>query len=402
MERPKINTMDIASIIKAVLTSAEDQTGRTMSDLQPGDQLIGRVLKVQSDGRVLMDLGGRRALARIGFSVQSGQFLPLQVVENGSVLHLQIEQASTGGKTGVPLPNTDFQAVFSPAEREKLVGTVQRLIAQTETGSAKYRLPDGVNSALTRLISLFEPAPVSSNAKVLSQWVKSAVEDSGLFLEKKLGEVVTVSRDAQVAASDTESTGSVARAIITRDIKSQLLLLRQFLQPSAEQTVLMDKLDAKSAVFLRHAVDQLLGHITSQQDRAIPRATDGETPQVFVHTFQVEDKKNPLRLKVYYPRKKAQSKGTVPHRIALLLDLDRLGPLRVDLSMQSRVLQIRFYAAHQRALDLIQPEVVSVSDALTGYFEHVAIDCVVSREKIVGFEKEDVEGTGGGRIDLSV
>ncbi len=424
--------MDIASIIKAVLTSGEERPGRPITDLQPGDRLIGRVIKAESDGRVLMDLGGRQALARIGFSVQSGQTLPLQVVENGSVLHLKVEQAPEDGKTGAQLPIADFHEVLNPSEREKLTGLMQRLMARFTATSTKNTLPEVIKNALVQVNRLFEPAPVDAPVRELSLWIKGAVEDRGMLLEKKIGDMVTASRVIPEAIRDTTATGGrpvpenvgdntvtgkrttpeavredmaadrVPRTVVTRDAKSQLLILRQFLQPGGGQTVLLDHLDGKSAAFMRHAVDQLLGHIETQQEFAIPRSADGELPQVFVHTMQLPDQKHPLRLKVYYPKKAGRSKGKRPHRIALLLDMDRLGPLRVDLSMQERLLQISFYASGQKAMDLIRTDVESVSEALTGYFDQVAIDCFVSREKIAAFEKEDAAGAGSGRIDLSV
>ncbi len=394
--------MDISSIIKAVLTSGEDRTGRGMADLQPGDRLIGRVLKVESDGRVLMDLGGSQALARIGFSVQSGQTLPLQVVENGSVLHLQIDPTGAGDKSRVPLPTSDFQMVLSPSDREQLIRMVKGLVEPSASTPSKSALPESIRSALIRVVSLFEPVPVESTVRELSQWVKAEVEDRGLLLEKKLGEVTAESRAGRDPDGEKTALNHLTRAIITRDAKSQLLILRQFLQSKGDRSPLTEKLDVKSATFLRHAVDQLLVHIETQQEHAIPRWADGESQQVFVHTMHLPEQKNPLKLKVYYPRKEGDSGGKGPHRIALLLDMDRLGPLRVDLSMQERILRVVFYTAHQKTLDLIGDEVTTVSDSLSGLFEHVAVDCFMSRDKIVDFEIEDAKESGGGRIDLSV
>jgi len=394
--------MDISSIIKAVLTPGEDRTGQGMADLQPGDRLIGRVLRVENDGRVLMDLGGSRALARLGFSVQPGQSLPLQVVENGAVLHLQVEVAPTGGKTSVPLPTSDFHKVLSPTDREELIGIVRRMVDRTAPISSKNILPESVKSALARVITLFEPLPLESSTREISQWIKGAVEDRGLLMEKRLGEVAAESRAVSDATNEKLSPTPTTRAIITRDVKSQLLIVRQFLQSTGGQMPLADKLDATSVAFLRQTVNQLLGHIESQQDLAIPRWADGDSQQVFVHTLHLQNQENPLNLKVYYPRKEGRSGSKGPHRIALLLDMDRLGPLRIDLSMQDRMLQVVFFTAHQKAQEFIELEVQSVSDTLSAYFDHVTVDCFVSKDKITGFKEEDVKGTGGGRIDLNV
>lgn len=397
-----IDTMDIASIIKAVLTSGDEQPGRGTTELQPGDRLTGRVLRVEQDGKVLMDLGGSRALARLGFPVQAGQNLPLQVVENGAVLHLQVDPAKTGGKPAAALPTPNFDQALTPSDRDQLIGLVRQLIGRPTPTPPQHGLPDGVKDALVRMMSLFEPVPVEAAARDLSKWVKSAVEDRGLLLEKKLGEVVSESRPGTDPLSEKAMQHQLTRAIITRDVKSQLLMLRHYLQSPGEQAHVMEKLDAKSAAFLRHAVGQLLGHIEAQQELALPRWADGEAQQVFIHTLALQEQENPLKLKIYYPRREGRTGTKGPHRIALLLNMDHLGLLRVDLSMQDRMLQVVFYTAHQKALDLIGTEAKSVSDSLTGLFDHVAVDCFISRDKIADFDNEDVKRGGGGRIDLSV
>ena len=394
--------MDITSIIKAVLTPGEGRSGQQTTDLHPGDRLIGRVLRVENDGKALMDLGGNRALARIGFPVHAGQTLQLQVVENGSLLHLQVEPASAEGKKDIPLPNVDFQKALPSSDRERLVGLARRLIVVPATTPSKSDLPDGVKFALTRIITLFEPVPLESPIQKLSQWIKGIVDDSGTLFEKKLSDAATASNLFPDQGSEKEPSVNHIRTVITRDVKSQLVSLRQFLPSSSEQKLLPEKLDAESVAFLRKSIDRLLGHIESQQDRAVARWADGESQQVFVHTLQLPDQKRPVQLKMYYPKKEASSCGNGRHRIALLLDMDRLGSVRVDLAMQERMLKITIYVEHLRTLDLMQDEVKSVTASLSGIFEHVSADIIISREKIVAFEKEDANKTGGGGIDLSV
>lgn len=397
--------MDITSIIKAVLTHGEDKPGREVTDWQPGDRLTGRVLRLESDGKVLMDLGGSRALARVGFPVRAGQVLPLEVVENEAVLHLQVEPASTGRKMPVSLPKSDFSRVLQPSEQERLAGMVRRLTVPTSAaGSPKNELPEGVKSALTRILTLFEPVPVEAAPQKISQWIKGAVEDRGMLLEKKLAETAGTDRAPTRPESEKSAPVPPPRIIITKDVKSQLLMLRRLLPSSDEptQTLLTEKLNIKSAAFLRQTVDRLLGHIESQQERAVARWADGETQQIFIHTLALQDPKSPVQLKIYYPAKQGRSGGSGQHRIALLLDMDRLGPVRIDLAMQDRMLQIIFYVGHQKALDLMKPEVESVSRALAGFFDHVSIDLLISKQKIVNFDTEDGKGPERGRIDLTI
>jgi hypothetical protein len=395
--------MDITSIIKAVLTPGEERPGFEISDLQPGARLTGRVLRLESDGKVLMDLGGRRALAQVGFAVRAGQTLPLQVVENGPLLHLQVEPPTTGGKTAIPLPKADFSQVLQPREQDRVVALVRQLIDPSSPATpSRNELPESVKSALIRMVSLFEPLPMAADPQQISRWVQHAVEDSGLLFEKKMGDAAEAGVPSPLPGDEKEPPSAPVRILITRDAKSQLLVLRQMLPTTDEQTELTEKLNAKSAGFLRQIVDRLLTHIESRQEQAVSRWADGGNQQIFVHTLQLPDQRNPVQLKIYYPRKEERPGDDRQHRVALLLDMDRLGPVRIDLAMLGRMLQITFYVAHQKAMERMQPEVASVSRALDGLFDHVAVDLFVSRQKIRQFEKEDVQGPEGGGVDLNI
>lgn len=395
--------MDITSIIKAVLTTGEERPKGELGDLQPGARLIGRVLRLESDGKVLMDLGGKRALAQVGFAVRPGQTLALQVVENEPLLHLQVEPPATGGKPAVPLPKADFSQVLQPGEQEKVVALVRQLIDPSSPATpSKSELPASVKSALIRMVSLFEPLPMEADPQKISQWVQHAVEDSGMLFEKKLGDAAEAGNPSPLPGNEKEPPAPPVRIIITKDAKSQLLVLRQWLPSTDEQTDLTEKLNPKSAGFLRQAVDRLLTHIESRQEQAVSRWAHGGNQQIFVHALQLPDQRTPVQLKIYYPRKEEKPGDNRQHRVALLLDMDRLGPVRIDLAMLGRMLQITFYVAHQKSMERMAPEVETVSRALAGLFDHVAVDLFVSRQEIRQFEEEDVQGPEGGGVDLSI
>ena len=104
--------MDFPALIKAVLAPMETQiSGDALRNLKPGDKLTGRVLSVESDGRALVDLGRSRVLAQITFAVKPDELLNLQVVDNGAILHFQVERPeSVSGK--IATPHFDFSQVL--------------------------------------------------------------------------------------------------------------------------------------------------------------------------------------------------------------------------------------------------------------------------------------------------
>ena len=59
--------MDLAGIIKAIVAHRTGQGDTTLTGLVPGDRLTGKVVRIENDGGVLMDLKGVRVSAQVGF-----------------------------------------------------------------------------------------------------------------------------------------------------------------------------------------------------------------------------------------------------------------------------------------------------------------------------------------------
>jgi hypothetical protein len=105
---------------------------------------------------------------------------------------------------------------------------------------------------------------------------------------------------------------------------------------------------------------------------------------------------------VYYPRKRAGAEGSAQHRIALLLEMDRLGSVRADIAMVSRLLSIRFFVQDQTIRDVFDQQLPAMDEALSRAFDQVDIATFVSKEKIAQFESEDLLGPSVGRVDVKV
>ena len=150
----------------------------------------------------------------------------------------------------------------------------------------------------------------------------------------------------------------------------------------------------------RYRIDRLLAHVTAQQDRAVQRAGDSEPFQVFSFWMPEEEQPKPVRLKAYYPKKKGGTSGDGRHRIALLLEMDRVGAVRVDFSMAGGHLYIDFYVINTPLKERIARESDAVAQALQDRFDQIHISVHVSRQKIERFDREDLAATITGTIDL--
>jgi hypothetical protein len=391
--------MDISAIIQAVLAPREDRAGRALIDMKPGDRLSGQVLKIAQDGRVLMDLGGNRALAQIGFPVQIGQRLTLRVVTAGSVLHLKAESGHSGDRCWEKMSHTNFLQAISGKDRKRFIDIVGRISAK---GHGAAPLLSGIQESLVKIGTVFENVPMDDSAQQIGRWVKKVVEYRGVLFEKQLADAVMQTSENSGSGVEKKMADTPVRVVISENVKSHLIRIRNDLSQLAVNSSVADKQEAGDIRFLRRTVDQLLGHIEQQQDRIAASRRDGDIQQTIVHTLELPNPKKPLQLKVYYPRKGANKADNQQYRMALLLDLDALGPMRIDLAMMSRQLRVGFFVASAAVKQMMEGPIQKVETALIGRFDEVQVNVAVSQKKIKNFDKRDPVGTQRGRIDLNV
>lgn len=404
--------MEIDTLLKAFIADRTDRSGADLRQLKVGQELIGKVIRLESDGRLLIDLGGFRALAQSGVPVQPGQVLKLQVVKTGVPLVLQTIEP----KVSVPgerLPGLAFNEVLSPPEQQRLTTLLDHLAQPRRApGAPSSQVPPDLQKVFTGIRAIFDPLPLQRGVDQVMQWLKSTVEDGGLFLEKKLADAIILNmatREAgpsdggakvQPTADPTkEVPGPLLRTIVHGDVKGQLLVLRDVLSAAPKSLPWAEALPEKEVAFLRETIQRLLTHVEHQQDRVVQRTGEGDAFQVVTHWLPVESRSAPIRFKLYYPRKKAAGQGQ-HQKVALLLDMDRLGRMRVDLTMVERLLRIDFYVDDETAKDAIEGQCDAVAEPLGGVFEQVQVSVHRSPQKIDQFEKEDMNPVTVGRVDI--
>lgn len=443
--------MDLSAILKAVLAPEYDRGFDPLASLRVGDRLTGQVLRLEADGRALIDLGGFRALAQTTIDVQPGQMLQLKVARTGVPIQLRLDTPSLPAAPS-SLPQMAVSGMLGPDEQLRLVRIIDRFLATpallaeiAQDGKTPMGRPDtaalqhdpfnadriaaattflnssqpneAVRQAMVVLRELLVPLPAGAAASV-DQWataVRSTIEDRGILFEIKLAEVLdhtaTTNRrsdhpTSKPALADNppntpaDSTASRVRQIMLRDLKPQLLVLKGLLGESQAAPSSATSSKINDSAFLRQTVTQLLAHVEQQQQRAVQRADTRDPSHVVAHVLCTEDGRQPVRLKVYYP-KHGRGGGAAPgHRIALLLDMDRLGPVRVDLSMTGQDLRILFHVRDADTQQRIDHHAAEISLALKGQFDHIQITTQVSRETIARFDSEDLEGPAVEGIDI--
>jgi hypothetical protein len=384
--------MEIGSIIDILRSLPETAA------LKPGDLLTVKVLEVFENQRALVDLGRFRALADITFAVAVGDELRVRVQETRGQLRLQLaptpgESASSAGKAAGPVQAVALESLKQVQVRiDQLAGAMQSL-------PDSQQLPSEPRQVVDALRLFLDPLGPGSNPDTLARKLKEFCEDSGLFLEQRLAAAVEKTADKAGETPDPEagSTGTPGR-ILTTDLKARLVFLKGFFDSAAGRQLIHDR---REVAGLARAATELLADIRAGQEQMTQSASAAHPFQMVHFALPMPDDRCQAGLKIAYRRRPAAGK-TEGHRAAILLQLDRMGAVRADLTLLGASLNISLFVSNSGLRDLVSRHAPDVREALAPFFEHVALQVSVSSRKIARFASEDWLPAGESLVDVRV
>jgi hypothetical protein len=366
--------------------------------LKPGDLLNVKVLEVLDNKRALVDLGRFRAVADIIFPVAAGDELRVRVQDIQGQLRLQLVPAP-----GDPAPLADRAAGPVQAVAVETLKQVQERIDQL-TG-ARRRLPDpqqlptAARQVMAALRLFSDPIEPGSHPENLARKLKEFCEDSGLFLENRLAAAVkrAAERAGEAPAPAAGSPGTAGRILAT-DLKARLLVLKEFFDSAAGRQLTHNSRDAAG---LATAATELLADIRAGQEQMAKSVSSSDLFQMVHFALPMPDERYRAGLKIAYRRRPAagQPEG---HRAAILLQFDRMGAVRADLTLLNASLTISIFVSDSGLRDLVSRHTPEVHEALAPFFEHVAVQVSVSSRKIARFASEDWLPAGETQVDVRV
>jgi hypothetical protein len=389
--------MDLSAIIKAVLDPFTDHSKSAVKELRSGDRLIGRVHKLASDGRAVMDFGQFRARVHIRWPVQHGQKLNLEVVETGPQVKLRVISDS-GGSQKIAMPYLDFAHVLPAGDQKQLMALTERLV----NSSQPVRLSQRILDALTQLKAVFQPLPISGESSIddLAHRLRHTFEDSGLLFEKKLAEIQPFERNVQ--SEQVKLSGMQARPVLNQDLKAQLLILKSYFTEIEAKPEGAAALSGKELAFMRRSAEQLLAHLQDQQGRVMARIGDNDQIVIVNHQLYLENQRSPIQIKLYYPKKEHRRQRPGQYRLAILLNMERLGPVRIDVAMLEDVLEVGFFVESESVRSTLEARREQIVTALQEGFRQVQMVARISHDKITNFQREDHSDPAFGRVDIQI
>ena len=368
-----------------------------MGGLEPGNTLKLKIIGLQGD-RALIDFGNFRTTADIKIPVTLGEELTVKVLEAGRQLKLGVINSDQKNPGVSEAPGQRLQA--PPDENLNKIGNeLSRILNHTADLSGDKNSPSSIFNVLARLNSYFEPFELKEIMAELLPRLKSHFDNSGIFFEKSLERIISQALEEK----DGPPTKSLAdlseiKAVFSRDLKPNLLLLQHFL---ADKETLQKIFDPNTLAVLKGAVDSLLADITRQQGRAVTQLESTDPFQVFVYTLPLKEGDQAAKLKIFY-EKKQKSGLKEGFQISLLLSMNRLGDVRTDFFLLGNDLNLTFYVTEPSTKIAIQDNFRELDDLLHDLFDQVQLKVIVSDKKVKDFDRPDVQITGNHRVNLRI
>jgi hypothetical protein len=368
-----------------------------MGGLEPGNTLKLKIIGLQGD-RALIDFGNFRTTADIKIPVTLGEELTVKVLEVGRQLKLGIINPDQKNPEVSEAPGQRLQA--PPEENLNKIGNeLSRILNHAADLSGDKKSPSSIFNVLARLNSYFEPFELKEIMAELLPRLKSHFDNSGIFFEKSLERIISQALEEK----DGPPTKSLAdlseiKAVFSRDLKPNLLLLQHFLEG---KETLQKIFDPNTLAVLKGAVDSLLADITRQQGRAVTQLESTDPFQVFVYTLPLKEGDQAAKLKIFY-EKKQKSGLKEGFQISLLFSMNRLGDVRTDFFLLGNDLNLTFYVTEPSTKITIQDNFRELDDLLHDLFDQVQLKVMVSDKKVKDFDRPDVQMTGNHKVDLRI
>lgn len=246
-------------------------------------------------------------------------------------------------------------------------------------------LPEQIRPLLSTLRSHFEPLDIGQGAVKLVPKLKAMVEESGIFFEKKIQDVISRLSEAsdRIGSIDNLNRLPEIRDIINNDLKPNLLRLQEYLNS--------EKLESQSGgretlEVIKKSVEDLLNNINTQQSRAVETQTQQQPVMVFSFNLPIKGEQD-AQLKVFYNRgKKREEEGEF--KLSLLLNMDRLGEIRTDFSHWEDNLTVTFFVGTYKIKEYIEENLDEIKEPLEPEFKSLNFKVMVSEEQIAAFAGE--------------
>jgi hypothetical protein len=325
----------------------------------------GKVVEVAQKDSVVVDVDGHRVVAK----VEPGMEKPAP----GAIVTLQIKNPADGLVATVVNDSLADSSALAPevlmrahilAQKPfsevlaQFQGALSGFVEFLREGKTDATIVEKIMQTLNVLMSAAETSPGDENQ------LQRQVDLSGINYEAKV-----------MQALMTDEGQAAARAGLSSDFKGQLLELKKTLENLLADTSGNVSAERKERVGeMAYHLRGVLDHIEAQQIANHSAKLENQPLLLQIPVpFLAGDK----TLKVYYRQAGSgkDNKKKDDYFLVLLLELQGIGPLRVDVRVEQKRLAITFYTNRESVLPYINQELKSLTDRLQGLGYEVQAVC---------------------------
>lgn len=390
--------INISNLIKVMCGSELQRSSLGKDTLSVGDRLLGRVLEIKNGGNALIDFGRFRALARTQFPIREGDVINVKVLEKGIPIKLGLnnpaQEISQPAKKMLSLIQFPSENIL-----EKLQSETKKVLDQTNGIFKGRAIPVYVRDILTRISTHFGQMNIGKNSPILGSQLKSYIENSGIFFEKKIENVIIKSFETNEKTSPKELRESPEiRNIIKNDLKPNILILKDFLDRNG---LMLKILGTKNLESIRSTVERLLAEMGTQQGDTTVRHDSRESAHTLTYALPLEKSNQRAKLKVFYS-KKNKGKSEEEFKVSLLLAMDKIGQIRTDFFLMDKDLNITFFVNDRKIKEYLDDHSEKIVGSLRNHFKRLTLNVNISENEIEEFEMKDPGVMSAGIVDLRV
>jgi hypothetical protein len=225
-------------------------------------------------------------------------------------------------------------------DESALTAKVADLQGWWQSHGSRLTCPDGLPESLTRavqqIIAFFDPIDLNSKIKLIASRLKAIVEDSGLFLEKKIEALIHATSEKAVPPGRPQGAGHLRLPrMIKEDLKTQLLLFRELLAGQSDRQITANETIRRLGQWTRHH----LAFIDDQQESFVKQWQTARWQLFSIHWLPLPAAFQKALLVVYRHRKR-RTNVHAPQRMAILLELAHLGAVRSELTWLDHRLEL--------------------------------------------------------------
>ena len=322
-----------------------------------GQEFTARVLKIETEGQLLLSLGGKRFYAKTELPLQEGQEIRLQVAQPGPPVELRlVPERIEPGVQNVQLAAllVALRQGFKTGETlgpERFLQELQQLVR-----SRGAELNETQRSQLEKLLL---PLALGPRSEETAGMLRNLLENSGLFFEAKL----------RVLLETLKSTPDSALKDLSADLKTLLGRIGRALEMADQLPASIDKglIDQQKTLLS----EQLLSR---QAEVAWQWLKDGS----FVAEFPLLLFSEPASARVRFfakPNKSSTKNQRSPHCIDILLGLPYLGRMEAWAQWIDGQIEVRLYVESPKIQQEFKTQLPDLETALQkAGFEKVELE----------------------------